>query len=141
MGLRLLLGLLKGIVVGAAVGVGFHFLNPSHSLTFLPWILFGVVGMVVGIVCGAPFWRLDNWVTTLLKGLVGFGIGVGLYAIGRIDAVNVDLGFSLLGNADTHLTNQWGLFAGVVGVLWGFLLELDESIGAKDKGSKGKAKG
>ena len=142
--LRLLLGLLKGAIAGAAVGVGFHFLNESHDWSWLPWVMYGLTGSFVGVVCGAPFWKWDNYMTTLLKAAVGFGVGVGLFALGRLDAVNAELPFALLGegatDGGTHLVNQYPLFGATIGVLWGFLLEFDESIGSdKNKADGGAA--
>jgi len=143
--LRLILGLLKGAVAGAVVGVGFHFLNESQDWTWLPWVMYGVAGSLVGIVCGAPFWKFENWVTTLLRAIVGFGIGVGLFALGRLDAVNAELPFAFLGEGSTpggtHLVNEFPVFGATIGVLWGFLLELDESVGGdkKDKDASAKA--
>ncbi|HEV8322042.1 MAG TPA: hypothetical protein VG389_10540 [Myxococcota bacterium] len=141
--MRLLLGLLKGAVAGAAVGVGFHFLNEAHDWSWLPWVMYGLAGTLVGVVCGAPFWKFDNIFTTGLKALVGFGVGVGLYAVGRLDAVNASLPFAFLGEGDTeagaHLVNEYPIFGAAIGLLWGFLLELDESVGGDKKDAGGGA--
>lgn len=136
---RLLFGLVKGVIAGAAVGVGFHFLNPAQDWTWLPWVMYGAIGFIVGIVCGAPFWKFENWVTTLLRALVGFGVGVGLYALGHLEAVNAELPFALLGESDTHLVNEYPVFGAAIGLIWGFLLELDESFGGEKKAGAGGA--
>jgi hypothetical protein len=139
MAVKLLLGILKGAVLGAAVGVGFHFLDESHRSGWVPWILYGVVGLVVGVICGAAFWKKDNWVTTILKGLVGFGVGVGIYA--AFNAwLDFQTPFSIFGVNDVQFGETYPLFGAALGGLWGLLLEFDEGLGGDKKKKESSAK-
>jgi hypothetical protein len=45
--------------------------------------LYGVIGALVGLVCGRPLWRQETIWTPILKGLFGFGLGVGAAFAGR----------------------------------------------------------
>src|SRR6187549_1156070 len=51
--LRLLIGLVKGAVVGGAVGYGAYYLGLGGAFH---WITYGVIGALVGLLCGRPFW-------------------------------------------------------------------------------------
>src|SRR5688572_12968791 len=82
---RLVLGLLKGGVLGAGLG----FAADKAGLTSgWGYVVYGIIGFVVGLVVGRPIWShlLDKgstvW-TAVLKGLFGFGVGAGLYALGH----------------------------------------------------------
>src|SRR6187549_3169846 len=81
---RLLLGLLKGAVLGAGLG----FAADKVGLTGWGYVVYGLIGFVVGLVVGRPIWShlLDKgstvW-TAVLKGLFGFGVGALLYALGH----------------------------------------------------------
>src|SRR6185503_19761222 len=82
---RLLLGLLKG----AALGVGLGFAADNVGLAEgWGYLVDGIVGFVVGLVVGRPIWshlvdRSSTVWTSVLKGLFGFGVGCGLYALGH----------------------------------------------------------
>ena len=82
---KLLVGLLKGAVIGGAVGYGAFALGDATGFSN-GWLTYGVVGMLVGLLVGRPLWSLirDKSATTwvgVLKAAFGFGIGCGLYAI------------------------------------------------------------
>ena len=78
---RALLGLLKGALIGGAIGYCLLKLgNPSGVLVYL---CCGIVGAVVGLLCGRAPWNAETVWTPILKVLIGFGIGAGLYALGH----------------------------------------------------------
>ena len=74
---RVLLGLLKGGVVGAAIGAGAFKLGIGGGV--LAFVAYALVGGLVGILCGKPPWRQDTFWTTALKGIFGAAVGCLLY--------------------------------------------------------------
>ena len=142
--LRLLIGLLKGAIVGAGVGYGAYYLGLGGAFH---WITYGVIGALVGLLCGRPIWShlLDKSSTTwtaILKGIFGFGIGVGLYAI----VAKAWGGFELSMLDETRLVQDWPFaLGGAIGALYGAFVEVDDKPppGADRKpdgpGSKKKA--
>jgi hypothetical protein len=134
---RLLLGLVKGAVVGAGLGFGAWHLGLSGAWG---WIVYGAVGAAVGFLVGRPIWShlVDSqstvW-TSFLKAIFGFGVGVGLYAIGRFVAPNPEIAFM----NETHRLTDWApLFGGAVGALYGAWVEIDDP--PKKKGAKDEPK-
>ena len=75
--LRLVTGLLKGLLAGVAVGAGAWLLGIRSG--FLLYAVYGLVGALVGVVCGKPPWRHETLFTPLLKAIFGFAVGAGLY--------------------------------------------------------------
>jgi hypothetical protein len=128
---KLLVGLVKGIVLGAIVGYGFQWLTvnlvgPDN------WVAAGYIGGLVGLFVGRPIWRniLDKeataWVS-VIKAVVGFGVGVGLYFLVN-SFLHVTLTTSVLDAYQTKLQNIPVIFGGVVGALYGAFVELDDSL-------------
>lgn len=138
--LRLLIGLVKGAVVGGAVGYGAYYLGLGGAFH---WITYGVIGALVGLLCGRPFWShlLDKSSTTwtaILKGIFGFGVGVGLYAI----VAKAWGGFELSLMDETRLVQDWPFaLGGAIGALYGAFVEVDDKPppGADDGKKKKKA--
>ncbi len=133
---RLLLGLLKGAVVGAALGFGAEQLGLGGGWGYL---VYGLVGFVVGLVVGRPVWShlLDKqstvW-TAVLKGLFGFGVGAGLYALAH--KVLGDPMFAIAGAPERPLTGWTYVFGGIVGAIYGAWVELDDAPPASGKPAK-----
>ncbi len=79
---RLGLGLLKGLVIGGAIGAGLQYglgpfgLHFEGLLGFL--VAMGVAG-TTGVFAGRPPWQQGAWIEATLKGLVGVGVGALLY--------------------------------------------------------------
>jgi hypothetical protein len=128
--LRLLLGFLKGAVIGAGIGYGAYALQMDGAWGY---VTYGAVCFVVGLFVGRPIWShlLDKgstiW-TSVLKGLFGFGVGAGLYALAH--KVLGDPRLTLAG--ETHELTSWTyLFGGAVGALYGAWVEVDDTPPAK----------
>ncbi len=123
--LRLFIGLVKGAVVGAGVGYGAYYLGLGGGFH---WITYGVIGALVGLLCGRPIWShlLDKSSTTwtaILKGIFGFGVGVGLYAI----VAKAWGGFDLALMGETRLVQDWPfVLGGAIGALYGAFVEVDD---------------
>ena len=140
--LRILIGVVKGAVIGGLLGGALWFLetggdleNNEASWSWLRWPLYGVVGLLTGIVSGRPPWAKDSvkgaaWVASVFKGIVGFGLCVGLYFLS-----NWLLSFDLFG----RLPTEWYFaFGAAVGIIYAVFIEVDDSIGKKDADSTKK---
>ena len=129
--IKLLLGMLKGAVIGGALGYGAYALGDVPVLTN-PWVLYGLIGALVGLVVGRPIWSLirdqnaTSWIA-ILKSAFGFGIGVGLYAI-IAKAWNPTLAISSIENVFAWPPT----LGGAIGAVYGGFVELDDAIGDKD---------
>lgn len=133
--LKLLVGILKGAVIGGALGYGVYVLGEVPVLGN-PWILYGLIGAFVGLFVGRPIWSLirDKNATTviaLLKSAFGFGIGCGLYAL-IVKAWGPELAISTVPNVFAWPPTLGGL----IGAVYGGFVELDDAIG--DSGDKDK---
>jgi hypothetical protein len=127
--LKLLVGILKGAVIGGALGYGAFALANATGFGN-PWLTYGLIGAIVGLFVGKPIWSLirskesTTWIA-VLKSIFGFGLGCGLYAIVAkawggswyIDAVGQDV-------------LAWPpTLGGAIGAVYGGFVELDDAIG------------
>ncbi len=136
--IKLLVGMLKGAVIGGAISYG------AFAAHFdFPWLTYGLVGLLVGLVAGRPIWSLitdknATSVVAMLRGAFGFGVGCGLYALINhfVLPATLDVG----GGIDLY---TWPVGLGI-GALWGMFLELDDAVGSDpdkaDKAKDGEAK-
>jgi hypothetical protein len=135
---KLLVGLLKGAVIGGALGYGAYALGQSTGFSSA-WLTYGLVGVLVGLLVGKPIWSLirdksSTTVVAILKAAFGFGVGCGLYAL---LAKVWDPSFKIEIAGQNMLT--WSpTVGGAIGAVYGAFIELDDSIG--DDGAKPKAK-
>jgi len=127
---KLVVGLLKGAVIGGAVGYGAYALANATGFS-VAFLTYGVVGLLVGLLVGRPLWSLirdksaTSWVG-IIKGLVGFGIGVGLWAI-VAKAWNPQM--DIAGHPF-----QWSPYlGGLIGAVYGAFVELDDASGEDAK--------
>ena len=127
---RLVLGLLKGAVIGAALGFAAEQIGLEGGWGY---VLYGIVGFAVGLLVGRPVWShlIDKgntiW-TSVLKGLVGFGVGAGLYAIAHKAVGDPTL---VLGGQSRPFTDWTYVFGGLVGAIYGAWVELDDAPAKK----------
>lgn len=125
---KLVVGILKGAIIGCALGYGAFALKEATEFAS-PWLTYGVVGALVGLIAGRPIWSLlrdknaTAWVS-ILRAAVGFGVGCGLYAlIAKVwnpPAVNV---------ADYNIFTWPVTLGGAIGAVYGGFVELDDAIG------------
>ena len=122
---RVLLGIIKGGVVGAAVG--FAATKVGFGTGPAAWLVYGLVGFLVGIVCGKAIWRQDTLVTPLLKGIFGLLIGLGLYWVaGKVlGGLRLPLA-TRLGAPDEPIAAVPLLLAPVIGIIYGIFVEVDD---------------
>lgn len=130
---KLLVGILKGAVIGAGLGYGAFAIGMDSAV---PWLTYALIGAVVGLFVGKPIWSLirDQGSTTwiaVLKSIVGFGIGVGLYAL---VAHAWDPSPQIVSGYDIF---RWGpTLGGAIGAVYGGFVELDDAIGDPPPGAK-----
>jgi hypothetical protein len=135
---KLLIGILKGAVIGAALGYGAESLGDVPILTN-PWVLYGLIGALVGLFVGRPIWSLirdknATSVIAILKAAFGFGIGCGLYAL-VAKAIQPELAVSTIPNVFAWAPT----LGGAIGAVYGGFVELDDAIGDDKSGDKKKA--
>jgi hypothetical protein len=125
---KLLVGILKGAVIGGALGYGAYALGDVPVLTN-PWVLYGLIGAIVGLFVGKPIWSLirdknTTSVIAILKAAFGFGIGCGLYAL-IAKVIHPSLAIATIPNVF-----DWSpTLGGAIGAVYGGFVELDDAIG------------
>jgi hypothetical protein len=138
---RVLLGLVKGGIVGAAVGYAASRIGFGAGAT--AWLVYGGVGFLVGLVCGKPPWRQETIWTSVVKGVLGMAVCMGLYwvaqkALGGLQApaqVLAPLGIT----GGQAIVAVPVLLGPLIGILYGVFVEVDD--GGKSAGAgKGQAK-
>jgi hypothetical protein len=128
---KLLVGFLKGAVIGAAVGYGAFAIQDSFSNA---WLTYGLIGLLVGLFVGRPLWALirdqgSTTVTAILKGAFGFGVGCGLYAL-----IAKAWSPSALMIGGQNVLAWTPTLGGAIGAIYGAFVEVDDAIG--DDGKK-----
>jgi len=130
--IKLVVGILKGAVIGGAVGYGAYALASATGFGS-PWLTYGLIGAIVGLIAGRPIWSLirdknaTTWVS-ILKAAFGFGVGCGLYAI-----------IAKAWNPSALFVSGYNVFAwpvslgGAIGAVYGGFVELDDAIGDDKK--------
>lgn len=133
--IKLFVGLLKGAVIGGAVGYGLY----AGHIGLGAWLACGLVGVLVGLLVGRPIWTLikDKDATTVaavLKMAVGFGVGVGLWAlVAKAWAPPAD--FLVVSSIAPVSLAYWApTLCAAVGALYGAFVEIDDAVGATSTG-------
>jgi hypothetical protein len=128
---RLILGLLKGALIGGAVGAGAYALDLGGGFH---WVTYGLVGAFVGLLVGRPFWvhlsdKSSTVVVSVLKAIVGYGVAVGIYAL----VAKVWGGFELtvMDYGTRNLYDWQPLLGAGIGALYGAWVEVDDTPAAE----------
>lgn len=122
---RLGFGLLKGLLIGGAIGAGLQYglpwVDAAGLLGFL--LAMGVAG-TAGVFAGKAPWKNGAWIEALLKGMVG--VGLGALAYWGIGYIPFEVPFP--GVAGTHALNALpAVFAPAIAGVYGALVELDNT--------------
>ncbi len=129
---KLVVGILKGAIIGGALGYGAFALKEATEFAN-PWLTYGAVGALVGLLAGRPIWSLlrdknaTAWVS-ILKAAFGFGVGCGLYAL-----------VAKLWTPPEVVVQGYDIFTwpvtlgGAIGAVYGGFVELDDAIGDDKK--------
>jgi hypothetical protein len=139
--LKLVVGILKGAIVGGAVGYGAYALGDATGFGN-PWLTYGVIGAFVGLIVGRPIWSLlrdqnaTAWIA-ILKAAFGFGVGCGLYAIIAKVWNPAELKV-MIGALEVDIFRWPVTLGGAIGAVYGGFVELDDAIGDDKKASSAK---
>jgi len=129
--MRVIIGLVKGLIVGA--GVGYGLLRLGWTSGALAYVACAVVGALVGVVAGRAPWKAETIWTPVLKMIVGAGIGVGLCALGTHFGPDSEVYVKPLQTGLEHVPFRSGpILAPIIGVLYGIFVEWDDGGGKKD---------
>jgi hypothetical protein len=136
--IKLVVGILKGTVIGGAVGYGAYALSNATGFGS-PWLTYGAIGALVGLIAGRSIWSLirdknaTTWVA-ILKAAFGFGVGCGLYAI--IAKAWHPTAQILIAGENIF---TWPVTLGAaIGAVYGGFVELDDAIGDDKKPAPAK---
>ena len=80
---RLLIGIVKGLIVGALLGFGLVKLGFALPGAVIAYLAAAVTGVVIGLVAGKPIWAKDAKIEAGTKAFVGALLGLGLMAAAR----------------------------------------------------------
>jgi hypothetical protein len=128
--MRLIVGLIKGLVVGGAVGYGI--LRLGWTSTAIAYVACAVVGALVGVVAGRAPWKAETIWTPVLKMVVGAGIGVGLAALGLHFGPDSEVFVKPLHTGLDQVPFRSGaILAPLVGLIYGTFVEWDDGGGTK----------
>jgi hypothetical protein len=128
---RLLIGILKGLLVGALLGFGLVKLGFPMPGALFAYLAAALNGVVVGLIAGKPIWAKDAKIEAGMKAFVGALLGVGLMAGARTWLVMLipaeitgPLSTALQLAKDTPALTLGGFamtsLAGIAGILGGF---------------------
>lgn len=136
---RLGIGLLKGLVLGAAAGAVLHFGLGLGSVGVLAGFAIAMLtGAATAVISGRPPWQKGAWIESLLKGGAGLAAGALVYFLAWKFA-SFGLPFAL---GDVAAGTQWTqvpiVLAPTIAALFGGLVELDNT--GEDGGKPGEKK-
>jgi ABC-type arginine transport system permease subunit len=136
--LRVVLGLLKGGLIGAAIGFGAFRLGIEGGA--LGFVVYALVGLMVGLLVGKPPWRQETIWTSIIKGIFGLLIAMGLYWGGRKLLGGTHLAFATgLGAPDKAVVDIPFLLGPVIGALYGIFVEVDDTGGGSAPAARSSA--
>lgn len=138
---RLLVGLLKGLVLGGLVGAGVHLgLGWTRTQDVIAYLLAMGTGATVGLLAGKPPWAREAWLESLLRAVGGLVVGSLLYFLAvRFASAPIPLDAGPGAPVGTPWVELPLLYALGVGAIYGALVELDHT--PDRPGPRGRGKG
>lgn len=128
--MRVIVGLIKGLIVGGAAGYGL--LRLGWTSAALAYVACALVGAVVGVVAGRAPWKAETIWTPVLKLVVGALVGVGLAALGLHFGPGADVFVKPLHTGHDFVPFRSGpILAPIIGVLYGIFVEWDDGAAKK----------
>ena len=122
---RVLLGIIKGTLIGA--GLGYAAMKLGITSGPMAYATYAAVGFLVGLVCGKAVWRQETMWTPALKGLFGAAVCAGLFwgASKFLGGVTLPLP-EQLGAGDRPLLQIPLLVAPALAIVYGIFVEIDD---------------
>ncbi|NUQ75989.1 MAG: hypothetical protein HUU21_20810 [Polyangiaceae bacterium] len=80
---RLLIGLVKGLLIGGLLGFGLAKLGLGAPIALVAYPAAALAGILVGLVAGKPIWAKDAKIEAGMKAFVGAILGAGLMFAAR----------------------------------------------------------
>lgn len=118
--LRVIVGLIKGAVVGGLLGYGAWYLGLTGGV--FAYLACALAGAVVGVIAGRAPWRAETIWTPVIKMIVGAIIGAGLCFVGfrflpdpHFNVAGVELG-----------VHSATVLAPAIALLYGVFVEVDD---------------
>ncbi|MEP7120803.1 MAG: hypothetical protein ABJE95_07840 [Byssovorax sp.] len=129
---RLLIGIVKGLLLGGLIGFGLAKLGLAAPGAIIAYLVAAATGVLVGLIAGKPIWAKDAKIEAGMKAFVGALLGAGLmyaarrwltmplpFVLGPLSAANTSLG-----EAATSTGTVGGMamtsLAAIAGLLGGF---------------------
>ncbi len=118
---RLLVGIVKGLIVGGLIGFALIKIGAGTTLgAVVAYIAAAVTGVLIGLIAGKPIWAKDAKIEAGMKAFVGALLGAGLmYAARRWLTVPIPLELRGLTEANNvlgyHPMTSLALIAAVLG--------------------------
>jgi hypothetical protein len=119
---RLLIGILKGLMVGALLGLALAKLGAAMPIAIVAYLAAAVTGVLIGLVAGKPIWAKDAKIEAGTKAFVGALLALGLMAAAR-QWLMIELPFQLGSFSPEHATLggfAMTSLAAIAGLLGGF---------------------
>jgi hypothetical protein len=139
---RLLVGIVKGLILGSLLGFGLVKLGQDTPGAILAYPAAALTGVLVGLVAGKPIWAKDAKIEAGMKAVVGALLSIGLMAAARTWLANVPLPFSVGALAPASAHPMLGTFAmsalaAIAGLLGGFY-EADNDPSSEEAAPSGQ---
>jgi hypothetical protein len=124
--LRVILGLLKGGIIGAAIGYAALKLGVSDGSP--AYLTYAAIGFAVGLICGKAIWRQETLWTPALKGILGAAICVGLYWVSSkfLGGLKLPINAQLGVDPERSVVQIPLLLGPALGILYGIFVEVDD---------------
>lgn len=135
---RLLLGLLKGSLIGAGVGSLLVFVFGVSTMgSGLAYLAVVLTGILVALLAGKPIWARGAWVEVLLKGVAAALVGAALlYGVRNYLDTTVAFGPSMTGSLSQLPLAILPLVATVLAVFFEVDNTDEPELGDSDKGQR-----
>lgn len=107
------------------------------------WLVYGAVGFLAGVICGKPPWRQETLWTSIIKGVFGLAVCMGLYWVAQKTLGGVNVPAAVTGplgiGEGQKLVSVPAALAPIIAVVYGIFVEVDDGGKAKDAKAGGKA--
>ncbi len=138
---RLLIGIVKGILLGALLGLGLVKLGMAMPFAIVAYLAAAVTGVLIGLIAGKPIWAKDAKIEAGTKAFVGALLSLGLMAAARQWLMGIEIPFALGSLAPEHATLggfAMTSLAAIAGLLGGFY-EADNDPSSEEAAPAGAA--